>query len=53
MDIPGVERLEILESSIRCGSAGIYNLVQPETVNQLGDRKAAHIAPLNVQAVAT
>ena len=51
--IPGLELLEIAETSICCGSAGIYNLVQPETANRLADRKAAHIAPLDVDAVAT
>src|SRR5207244_13504935 len=36
-----------------CGSAGIYNLVQPKTANQLADRKAELIAPLAPDAVAT
>src|SRR5262249_50596245 len=37
--IPGVEVFPILEADICCGSAGIYNLVEPETGRQLGDRK--------------
>ena len=36
-----------------CGSAGIYNLVQPETANELADRKADLISQLNVDVVAT
>jgi glycolate oxidase iron-sulfur subunit len=42
--IPGLTLLEIPESAICCGSAGIYNLVQPKTANELADRKARLIA---------
>ena len=42
-----------LEAPLCCGSAGIYNLVQPSTANELADRKAALIAPLNAGAIAT
>jgi glycolate oxidase iron-sulfur subunit len=52
-NIPGIELTEIPESAICCGSAGIYNLVQPDAANALGDRKAQLIAPLNAQVVAT
>ncbi len=41
--IPGLELAEPDEQELCCGSAGIYNLVQPEAVRSLGDRKAAHI----------
>jgi glycolate oxidase iron-sulfur subunit len=51
--IPGLELLEIAESAICCGSAGIYNLVHPEAANALGDRKAALIAPLQPSVVVT
>ena len=51
--IPGLELVEIPEAAICCGSAGIYNLVQPEAANALGDRKAQLIAPLAVDVVAT
>ena len=49
--IPQLELLEIPEAAICCGSAGIYNLVQPETAAQLGDRKAGHVAALNPDLV--
>jgi len=52
-DIPGIELTEIPESAICCGSAGIYNLVQPGAANALGDRKALLITPLNANVVAT
>jgi glycolate oxidase iron-sulfur subunit len=52
-NIPGIELVEIPESAVCCGSAGIYNLVQPDAANALGDRKAQLIAPLNVDVIAT
>ena len=42
--IPGVELVEPDEWQICCGSAGIYNLVQPEAAAKLGKRKAANLA---------
>jgi glycolate oxidase iron-sulfur subunit len=51
--IPQLDLVEIPESAICCGSAGIYNLVQPDTADQLADRKAQLIIPLGVDAVAT
>jgi glycolate oxidase iron-sulfur subunit len=53
MQIPGVQLLEIPESQICCGSAGIYNLVQPDAAAELGDRKARFIPPLQPDLVAT
>jgi len=44
--IPGIELLSPAEAEICCGSAGIYNLVQPEPASQLGERKARNIAAL-------
>jgi glycolate oxidase iron-sulfur subunit len=51
--IPGTQILEIPESPICCGSAGIYNLVQPAAATELGDRKARLIAPLQPDIVVT
>jgi glycolate oxidase iron-sulfur subunit len=51
--IPGVELLTPPESEICCGSAGIYNLVQPEAASELGARKARHIAALSPDMIAT
>jgi glycolate oxidase iron-sulfur subunit len=51
--IPGLELVEVPESAICCGSAGIYNLVQPGPAEQLADRKAALIAPLDADILAT
>jgi glycolate oxidase iron-sulfur subunit len=52
-NIPGLELAEIPEAAICCGSAGIFNLVKPDAANELGDRKAGLIAPLNANVVAT
>ena len=41
--IPGLELREIAEPDICCGSAGIYNVVNPKPARELGDRKAANI----------
>jgi glycolate oxidase iron-sulfur subunit len=51
--IPGLELAEIPESAVCCGSAGIYNLVQPDAANALGDRKAQLITPLDADVIAT
>jgi glycolate oxidase iron-sulfur subunit len=51
--IPGVELLDLPEAALCCGSAGIYNLVQPETADTLADRKAQLIASAQPEVVAT
>jgi glycolate oxidase iron-sulfur subunit len=51
--IPGIELLTPAESEICCGSAGIYNLVQPDTAAELGVRKVRHIAALTPDMIAT
>jgi glycolate oxidase iron-sulfur subunit len=51
--IPGVELLSPAEADLCCGSAGIYNLVQPEPATQLGERKARSIAALEPDIIAT
>jgi glycolate oxidase iron-sulfur subunit len=51
--IPGVELLDLPEAALCCGSAGIYNLVQPDTADALADRKAQHITSAKPDVVAT
>jgi glycolate oxidase iron-sulfur subunit len=51
--IPGLEVLTPEESEICCGSAGIYNLVEPDAAADLGARKARQIAALAPDVVAT
>lgn len=51
--IPGLEVVEPAEQDLCCGSAGIYNVVQPEAARELGDRKAAHVLATGAQVYAS
>jgi glycolate oxidase iron-sulfur subunit len=51
--IPALEIVEPAEQDLCCGSAGIYNLVQPEAARELGDRKAANILATRAGAFAS
>jgi glycolate oxidase iron-sulfur subunit len=42
--IPGLRLADIADGTVCCGSAGIYNLVQPEAARELGQRKAEAVA---------
>ncbi len=42
--IPGVTLREIEDGDICCGSAGVYNLLNPGPAGDLGDRKATNVA---------
>jgi glycolate oxidase iron-sulfur subunit len=50
--IPGLELVDPAEWELCCGSAGIYNLVQPEAAAKLGVRKAANLAATGAEAIA-
>jgi glycolate oxidase iron-sulfur subunit len=50
--IPELEVLEPADWEICCGSAGIYNLVQPAAAAELGARKAANLVASGAEAVA-
>lgn len=41
------------EAHLCCGSAGTYNILQPEIAGQLGDRKVANIERLSADVIAT
>jgi glycolate oxidase iron-sulfur subunit len=51
--IPGVELRECTEATMCCGSAGIYNITQPETSAWLQDRKLGHLRATGATVVAT
>jgi len=42
--VPGLELVAITDGATCCGSAGIYNLVQPDAAAELGARKARNVA---------
>jgi glycolate oxidase iron-sulfur subunit len=48
--IPGLRVTEPAEQAICCGSAGIYNIVQPQAARALGERKAAHVLATGADA---
>jgi len=49
--IPGIDVREIAESEICCGSAGIYNLLEPEAATDLRDRKVQNIMRTGADAI--
>jgi glycolate oxidase iron-sulfur subunit len=49
--IPGLEVIEVEEANLCCGSAGVYNLLNPEPANQLGDRKVEKLLATKASAV--
>ncbi len=51
--IPDLTLLPIPEGEICCGSAGTYNIEQPEIANQLGERKADAILRTGAEMIAT
>jgi len=51
--VPNLKLVELPESTWCCGSAGIYNLVQPEMANELLERKLKYIKSTNAEVVAT
>jgi glycolate oxidase iron-sulfur subunit len=51
--IPALELLEPAESEICCGSAGIYNLVEPEIAGQLMQRKVRNLLTTQPDAIAS
>ena len=51
--IPGVQLLEIPDSEQCCGSAGIYNLVQPESADQVGNRKVDNVLSTGADLLAS
>ena len=51
--IPGLEVREIDDPEICCGSAGVYNVLQPEPARELGDRKAAAVLATGAEVMVT
>lgn len=51
--IPGVEMIELMEADWCCGSAGVYNITQPEMSMRLLDRKVGHIIDTGAVVIAS
>ena len=50
--IPGVDLVALDEADVCCGSAGVYNLLQPQAADELGERKAQRIRQAGPDALA-
>ena len=51
--IPGVKLREPIDASLCCGSAGIYNMLQPETADELGRQKATNLINTGASLIAS
>jgi glycolate oxidase iron-sulfur subunit len=51
--IPGLKLTEIAEADLCCGSAGVYNLLNPEPAIELGDRKARNVLATGASTLVT
>ena len=51
--VPGLRVVDLKESDWCCGSAGIYNLTQPEMAGRLLERKIRHVLETGAEAVVT
>ena len=49
--IPELEVVDIPEGGICCGSAGLYNLVEPEPARELADRKVRNLLTTGADAL--
>ena len=53
LSLTGMNLTELPESNWCCGSAGVYNITQPEMANELLERKMGHIKSTGANVVAT
>jgi glycolate oxidase iron-sulfur subunit len=51
--IPQLELLEIPQGDQCCGSAGVYNLLQPDSAREIGERKVENILAIAPQMLAS
>lgn len=52
-EIPGLEIVEIPDAAICCGSAGVYNILHPQTAGELGEAKARNILAMKPDLIVT
>ena len=51
--IPGVKLREPIDASLCCGSAGVYNMLQPEVADELGQQKVENLANTGADLIAS
>ena len=49
--IPGLTILEVPQGDECCGSAGIYNMVEPQSAREIGERKVANVLATGAEAL--
>ena len=51
--IPELELCEVPDAALCCGSAGIFNLIEPVAAEELGDRKVRNCLATGAQVIAS
>jgi glycolate oxidase iron-sulfur subunit len=51
--IPGVKLKEPIDAAVCCGSAGVYNMLQPEVASALGEQKVTNLLNTGAQLIAS
>ncbi|ELS33747.1 MULTISPECIES: (Fe-S)-binding protein [Pseudanabaena] len=51
--IPNVQLRESIDAALCCGSAGIYNILQPEVGHELGEMKVTNLTDTGAQLIAS
>ncbi|NJO71999.1 MAG: (Fe-S)-binding protein, partial [Oscillatoriales cyanobacterium RM1_1_9] len=51
--IPGVQLREPMDAALCCGSAGVYNLLQPEVAEELGQQKVENLMNTGADLIAS
>lgn len=51
--IPGVQLREPIDAALCCGSAGVYNMLQPEVADELGQQKARNLINTGAKVIAS
>jgi len=51
--IPGVTLREPIDAALCCGSAGVYNMLQPEIADELGQQKVENLLNTGAELIAS
>lgn len=51
--IPNIQLREPLDAALCCGSAGVYNMLQPEVAEELGEQKARNLVNTGAELIAS
>ncbi|KAM3089987.1 glycolate oxidase subunit GlcF [Phormidesmis sp. 146-35] len=51
--IPGVQLREPIDAALCCGSAGVYNILQPDVAEELGRQKVENLTNTKAQIIAS